>query len=122
MKPCALAGPSFFADDLADTLQLIRHLLIGGNNLVKRICNFAREPRPGAWEPDGKVSVTHGLQASQDGREIGSHRFGCDIRMPITFFTRLGWAIYGGGRCVTHGSLHGRLLNERGASRFVPAR
>ena len=42
VKSRALAGPSFFADHLADALQFLRHLLVGGDNLVKRVGDFAR--------------------------------------------------------------------------------
>src|SRR5690348_1571718 len=46
-------------------LQLQRHLLIGGDDLVERVGDLAFQARPVTGEPHGEVAVAHRLQAVQ---------------------------------------------------------
>ena len=69
--PCArpnftrCAGLAFAADDLADLLELLRHPLIGGDDLVERIGDLAGETDLVARQPDRKIADAHGLQRLQ---------------------------------------------------------
>src|ERR1700741_2473629 len=72
MKPRALASLTFLADSLAYTLQLLRHLLICGDNLVEGVSNLAFQPGPRARQSHGKIAVTHGLKASEDYSQTGA--------------------------------------------------
>ena len=76
MEAGAFAGLAFFADHLANTLQFLRHLLVGGDDVVESVGNLAFEPGPGAGKPNGKISIPHGLQAGQNYAEIGDRRLG----------------------------------------------
>src|SRR5580704_14003150 len=94
----------------------MRHLLVGGDNLVESVSDFAGETRPRAREPYRKVSIAHGLEAGEDRREISGRRLSGCTRMPIVLFARLGRSFYGRGGCVTVISFHGLLLvNEESA-------
>ena len=66
----ALARSSFLAHDLPNALQLLRHLLIGGDDVIEGVGNLSRQPGPGARQAHGKVAVPHGLQARQDDGQI----------------------------------------------------
>jgi hypothetical protein len=70
VEPGALPCPALLAYDLPHPSELRGHLLVGGNNLIKRVCNFSRQSDPGAWEPHGEVSIADSLQISQDHFEI----------------------------------------------------
>jgi hypothetical protein len=61
----ALTGFPLFAHDLPDALQLLRHLLVGSDDLIERVRNLPFQPRPVAWKPHREVSIAHGLQAMQ---------------------------------------------------------
>ena len=52
----ALAGLAFFADGLADALQLARHLLVGGDDVVEGVGDLAFKAGPGDGQPDGEVA------------------------------------------------------------------
>jgi hypothetical protein len=51
-------------------LQLLSHSLIRHDDFVEAIGDFAAHPRPGARQADGKVAVTHGLQADEDCAQV----------------------------------------------------
>ena len=72
----ALAGSAFLADDLADALQFLGHLLVGRNDLVERVGDLAFQTGPRTWQTDREIAVAHGVQAGENGVKIG----GGDIR------------------------------------------
>ena len=86
MKARALAGPSLLADDLPDALQLLGHLLVGGDDFIKRVCDFAGESRPRAREPYGKVSVAHGLARTGQDHFLKSAEAGPRTRTKFPLF------------------------------------
>ena len=70
MEAEALARSSFFADYLADTLEFLRHLLVGGDDGIESVGDLSFEAGPRAGQADGKVAIAHGLQTGEDGAEI----------------------------------------------------
>jgi hypothetical protein len=66
MKAEPFARSSLFADDLPDTLQFLGHLLVGSDDGIESIGNLSLDPGPGTWQPDGKIAVSHGLEAGQN--------------------------------------------------------
>src|SRR5207244_827928 len=62
----ALAGLALAADDLADALELLRDLLVGGDDLVERVGDLAVDALEVAREPDGEVAAAHLLQRAQE--------------------------------------------------------
>ena len=72
----ALAGLAFFADRLANALQLQRHLLVGGDDLVEVVGDLAGQSGPGDGQAHAEVAVLHGLQALQNhGHVLGGGVF-----------------------------------------------
>jgi len=65
VKSRALPGFALFAHDPPDALELLSHLLVGGDDVIKCVGDLAFEPRPVAWEAHGKFSSANGLQAIQ---------------------------------------------------------
>ena len=92
VEPRALSRLAFLADHLADALQFLRHVLIGGDDLVKRVGDFSGQTDPRARKPDREVAIAHGLQAGQDDGEVqGSVRlFGFSVGLPIVVLRRVG--------------------------------
>src|SRR5262249_27781416 len=84
VKPRALASLTFLADGLAYTLQLLRHLLICGNNLVEGVRNLAFQTGPRARQAHGKIAVPHGLKASENYSQTGAFRRG--------YLATVGWS------------------------------
>src|SRR3984885_7949087 len=70
MKAAAFASSAFFADDLAEPLQILRHLLIRGGDIVERVGDFTRQTGPEARQPHREITVAHGAQAGKDGGEF----------------------------------------------------
>jgi hypothetical protein len=60
-----LARLSFAAHDLADTLELLRHSLIGGHDLVEGVGNLAVNTEMIAGHSHRKVTAAHRLQGLQ---------------------------------------------------------
>ena len=60
-----LPGLSLAADDLADALQLLRHALVGGDDLIERVGDLALDPEMVARHPDREIACTHRLQRVQ---------------------------------------------------------
>src|SRR5690348_1741117 len=87
MKARALPSLAFLTDGLAYTLQLLRHLLICGDNLVEGVSNLAFQPGPGARQAYGKIPVPHSLEASQNYSQTGAFRRG--------WVTAVAWACLG---------------------------
>lgn len=72
-----LLGFALFADDVADSLQLIRHPRIGTDDVVERVGDLAVQPDPVLREANREVAVAHGDQRSKEcagngGGEISS--------------------------------------------------
>ena len=51
-EPDALAGLALAADDLADALELLRHALVGGDDLVEGVGDLAHDADLVARHPD----------------------------------------------------------------------
>ena len=61
----ALPGLAFAADDLADTLELLRHALIGGDDFVEGVGDLALDAEMIAGHPHREVAGAHRLQRVQ---------------------------------------------------------
>ena len=61
---------AFAADDLADARQLLRHLLVGGDDVVEAVGDLAVEPRPVAGQANREIAVGHRLQRHQQGAAV----------------------------------------------------
>ncbi len=57
------ASLALFADGLANTFQFAGHLLVGRDNLIEVVGDFAGEASPGTRQTDAEVTVLHTLQA-----------------------------------------------------------
>ena len=66
LKAGAFARSAFFTDGLADTFQLLRHLLVGRNDVVECVGDFACNSDPGAGKACRKITLPHGFQTGQD--------------------------------------------------------
>jgi hypothetical protein len=60
-----LPGFSFPADDLADTLELLRHSLIGGYDFIECVGDLAFDTEVIAGHPHRKISASHRLKRMQ---------------------------------------------------------
>jgi hypothetical protein len=49
-------------DNLTDTLELLRHALIGGHNLIEGVGNLTGEPDVTSGHSDGEIANPHGLE------------------------------------------------------------
>jgi hypothetical protein len=67
----ALARLSFAAHDLADTLELLRHALVGGDDLVEGVGDLAQQADLTAGHAYREVPHAHGLQRIQKIVELG---------------------------------------------------
>ena len=67
----ALAGLALAADHLADALELLRHALVGGDDLVEGIGDLADQADMVAGHADGEIADAHGLQGVQEFVQIG---------------------------------------------------
>ena len=61
----ALLGLAFLADPLADALELLRHALVGGDDLVERVGDLAFDADAVARHANRKVANPHRLQRRQ---------------------------------------------------------
>ena len=61
----ALAGLALAPDDLADMLELLRHALVGRDDLVEGVGDLAGEAGPVARQPHREVADPHRLQRVQ---------------------------------------------------------
>ena len=68
----ALLGLAFAADALADALELLRHALVGGDDLVERVGDLAFDAEPVARHADREVADPHRLQRRPAVRADGS--------------------------------------------------
>ena len=53
-----------------DALQLLRHLLVGGDDVVECVGDFSGKAGPRSGQANGEIAVAHGLQAGQHQREF----------------------------------------------------
>src|SRR5579872_84280 len=72
MESSSLPRFSLFADDLANALELLCHVLVGCDNLIEGVGNLPCQTDPCAWEAHGEIPVPHRLKASQNHRQINS--------------------------------------------------
>jgi len=118
MEAGALASSSLFAYDLPDAFQFLRHLLIGGDDGIKGICNLASESRPGAGKAYRKISIPHGLQAGENHTEISRRGLGNGDRIPVALvlivLAFVQCAIGNAASRVSAISLHTISWSERG--------
>ena len=56
----ALLGLALAADDLPDPIELLRHPIVGGDDIVEGIGDLAPQTVPVAWQADGEVAGAHG--------------------------------------------------------------
>jgi hypothetical protein len=80
-----LPGFSLAADHLSDALQLLRHSLVGGDDLVEDVGDLAFDAQMIAGHPHREVACAHRLQRVQKilqrvglsvGLRLGGLRFG----------------------------------------------
>ena len=67
----ALAGLAFAAHDMADALELLRHALVGGDDLVERIGDLAEQADLVAGHAHGEVAHAHRLQRIEQIVQLG---------------------------------------------------
>src|SRR6185312_17538904 len=61
----SLAGSALPAHDITDKLQLLRHPLVGSDDLVERVGYFAHDPGLVGWQSHGKIAGLHCLKRPQ---------------------------------------------------------
>ena len=93
MKAGALAGSAFFSDHLANALQFLRHLLVGGDDGIESVGNLACDSGPGSGKTHRKISIPHGLQAGQNYAEIGDRGRGNRNRTATTLRSAIAAAL-----------------------------
>jgi hypothetical protein len=64
-EPHALPGLALAADDLADQLELLRHALVGGHDLVEGVGDLAFDAEVVGGHPHREVAAAHRLQGMQ---------------------------------------------------------
>src|SRR5882672_6526969 len=69
MKASAFPRPAFLAHHLADALEFLRHVLIGGNDFVESVRNLAFQASPRARQSHGEIPISHYSKAAQDRGE-----------------------------------------------------
>src|ERR1700693_5179999 len=114
----ALTGLAFAADDLADMFQLLRHPLVGGDNLVKGVGDLAGEPGPVHRQAHRKITEPHSLQGLEPFVLIEDFAIGNSDVVPVRMeFTdpfldgpRARQSIGGDFDETVSGRLHARLL------------
>ncbi len=97
----ALPGLAFAADDLADALQLLRHALVGGDDLVEGVGDLALDAEVIAGHPHREIARAHRLQCVQQIL----HRIGLAVGA--------GWFAFGGAakrRVMLQGKDHSWCL------------
>ncbi|HXS42497.1 MAG TPA: hypothetical protein VN766_20040 [Stellaceae bacterium] len=70
-------GAAFAADRLAHGFELMRHALIGGDDLIEGVGDFSRQPDPVMGQSHRKIADPHGLERAQHllgiERRVGRH-------------------------------------------------
>ena len=121
VKPRALSRFPLLAHDLPDALQFLRHLLVGGNDLIERVRDLPFQPRPVTRQPHGKVAVAHGLQAREQDAQLGGGHSGMTIGMCLR--SRVSGFLRGGSRVTVFlrggGGVSGFLHGGGGRTVFL---
>ena len=65
---------SLASDNLTNKLKLLSHLLIGCDDFIKRIRNFALNADAIARHPNGKIATADQLQRAEEVLQIASLR------------------------------------------------
>jgi hypothetical protein len=104
VKAGALARFALLADYVTHALEFLRHVLVGSNDFIERVGHFACQTNPGAWKPDRKVTIPHGLQAGQNDVEIQRSVGG--LGFPIAFRKTGRKVLVIGRYIVERGSFH----------------
>src|SRR6266568_4711873 len=118
MKSCTFPGSALFADDFADTLELLRHVLVSGNDVIKCVCDLPAQSCPGAWQACRKIAVAHRTKARQNHTQICSRRLSYGNGNSLVLRGLCGSGIRVGCHLVMI-SLHGSLLKERRRSSHI---
>jgi len=108
---------------LPNASELARHLLIGKDNFVEGVGDFAVQANPVTWKAHGEIAISHGLEAGQYHAEV--YRLRRSISSPIAILFEVrgrdGFPRRGFGRGATLGSLHGCLPSEKQLERYQKA-
>src|SRR6185437_1817475 len=114
----ALSGSSFFADHLADSLQLVCHLLVGRNDFVEGIGNFPLKACPRAGKSNRKVAVAHSTKRGQYQSQVQSLGWG-DAGSGVAVILQRSWS---GRRGLLTTSPHSsKSPGKRCGSRMITA-
>src|SRR6185369_138488 len=73
----SLAGLAFLPDHLADALELLRHLLVGRDDVVERVGDLAVDAGQIAWKLDREVAAAHSLQRVEELPAVERDRQDC---------------------------------------------
>ena len=65
---------SLASDNLTNKLKLVRHLLIGCDDFIKRIRNFALNADAISWHSNRKIATADQLQRAEEVLQITSSR------------------------------------------------
>ena len=70
---------------MTDQLKLLRHALIGGDNVVEGVCNLSDDADLVAVHPNGKIARSHGTHRREKFRQFmlcaAVYGFGLDVRL-----------------------------------------
>jgi hypothetical protein len=72
VKAGSLASFALLSDHMAHALQLLGHMLVRSNDVVKGIGDLSRQSDPRSRKAHGEVSIAHTLQRSEYHIEIKS--------------------------------------------------
>src|SRR5215475_6560961 len=111
MEPRTLARPPFLADRLSKSLQLLRHLLVGGHDLIESVGDLPFQSRPRTRQADREISIAHALQARENGRKTWTFVRGGRTVAAFCVGTRSGFNFCGRRGKALGISLHVRLLD-----------
>ena len=81
-KADALLGLALLADALADPLELLRHALVGGDDLVEGVGDLAFDAEPVARQANRKVADPHRLQRRKQIVQLMAGRCRCRWSAP----------------------------------------
>ena len=70
-KAGALADSALFSNCLANSGQLMRHLLICGNDFVEGVGDLTAQSDPRPWKANREISLLHALKAGEDHTQFG---------------------------------------------------
>ncbi len=114
-----LAGAAFASDHLADPLELLRHALIGADDLIKGVGDLADDADAVAGHAHRKIADPHGLERPEEfGETLG---IGADIGIAIGVNggNRGVGGTVGGRACCWFSCLHDDLRNPDGRQGLI---